>query len=517
MFRMNAKGRPHSARPALAHALGTGTSIACLASLLGPLGWARAEDRGTARMAQAAPGHDPAAHVITPGAAALPSPLPEPTAAPASPQPAAPAADGPVAALGLGDFERLAMERNPTLRQAFAQIDASQSRSFQAGLYPNPRIGYQSEQIGAPGAEVPTAGGVLARGRPSPGELQGGFVQQEIVTGGKLRLSRAKFAEEANTARWQAEVQRLRVLNGVRVAYFAVVAAQRLVQVERELVRINEDAVRTTEQLVNVGQANEPDLLQAKVEAHRARVALRNAENRYRGDWQKLIAQVGAPDLRPAPLDARPLEAEAAPLDFDATLADLLRRSPEIQAALSQIKRDQITVRRERAEPIPNVTLQAVVGRNYEVNTTTAGVQVSIPLPVWNRNQGTVREAMADLARAHAEHDRVALTLRQRLADTFTRYQDAQQSVLDYRAESLPLARRAFEVQSENFRQRRAAYPQVLVARRTLVSLDADYVQSLLELRRAEVEIGGMLLIDGLAVPDAPTGQGHIEANPQPR
>lgn len=354
-------------------------------------------------------------------------------------------------------------------------------------------------------------------GASSPGELQGGFVQQEIVTGGKLRLSRAKFAEEATTARWQGEAQRLRVLNGVRVAYFEVAAAQRLVQVERELVRINEDAVRTTEQLVNVGQANEPDLLQAKVESHRARVTLRNAENRQRGDWQKLIALVGAPELPPAPLDGRPLEAEAAQLDFDATLANLLRCSPEVLAAQAEIRRDQIMVRRERAEPIPNITVQAVVGRNYEVNTTTAGVQASIPLPVWNRNQGTVREAMADLSRAQAEHDRVALSLRQRLADAFVRFQDAQQSVEDYRAESLPLARRAYEVQSENFRQRRAAWPQVLVARRTLVALDEEYVRSLLELRRAEVEIGGMLLIDGLTPPSSPTGQGHIEATPQPR
>lgn len=513
MFRMNAKGRPQAARPALVHALGTGTTLACLASLLGPPGWVRADDVRVRRVAQA-PAHDMSSHnAAEPARAALPPALPEPMAAPTSPRPPDPA----VAALGLGDFERLAMERNPTLRQASAQFDAARSRSFQAGLYPNPIIGYQSEQIGAPGAEVPTAGGIIARGRPSPGELQGGFIQQEIVTGGKLRLSRAKFAEEAATARWQAEAQRLRVLNGVRVAYFEVVAAQRLVQVEHELVQINEDAVRTTEQLVNVGQANEPDLLQAKVESHRARVALRNAENRYRRDWQILIALVGMPELRPASLDGRPLEAEAAPLDFDAMLANLLRCSPEIQAAQAEIRRDQLMVRRERAEPIPNITVQAVVGRNYEVDTTTAGVQASIPLPVWNRNQGTIREAMADLSRAHAELERVALSLRQRLADAFARYQDAQQSVQDYRAESLPLARRAFAVQSENFRQRRAAWPQVLVARRTLVALDKEYVQSLLELRRAEVEIGGMLLIDGLTSPIGPTGQGHIESTPQPR
>jgi cobalt-zinc-cadmium efflux system outer membrane protein len=174
-------------------------------------------------------------------------------------------------------------------------------------------------------------------------------------------------------------------------------------------------------------------------------------------------------------------------------------------------------VRRERVEPIPNITLQAVVGHNYEFNITTAGVQASIPLPIFNRNQGTVREAQSDLARDHAELDRVALSLRQRLADAATRYQDALQSVEDFRAESLPLARRAYEVQSANFRQRRAAYPQVLVARRNHVELNREYVDSLLELRRAEVEINGMLLVDGLSPPQTPTSQGHIESVPQPR
>jgi len=416
---------------------------------------------------------------------------------------------------GMADFERIALERNPTLRQASAQFDAARSRSFQAGLYPNPVIGYTSEQIGV--VQEVARPGQQPSERATAGELQGGFVQQEIVTGGKLRLSRAKFAEEANTARWQAEAQQLRVLNGVRVAFFEVAAAQRTIELERQLVQINEDAVRTTEELVNVGQANEPDLLQARVEAHRARVGLRNAENRYRADWEKLVAVAGAPELRPVPLNGGPLEADATPLDFDATLADLLQRSPEIQAALSEIRRDQIMVRRERAEPIPNITLQGVTGYNFEFGGTTAGVQASFPLPVWNRNQGTVREAMSDLSRARAEYVRVALSIRQRLAESYNRHQDARQSVEDYRAESLPLARRAFAVQSENFRQRRAAWPQVLVARRTLVDLELDYTTALLELRRAEVEIGGMLLVGGLTPPDSPTPQGHIESTPQPR
>jgi outer membrane protein, heavy metal efflux system len=443
----------------------------------------------------------------------LPPALPESSAMATAPRPAA-AATAP----GLADFERIAMQRNPTLKQAVAQVNATMSRAFQAGLYPNPTIGYVQEQIGTLGEVKPTPSGIATSGRGTPGELVGGFVQQEIVTGGKLRLSRAKFAEEAQAARWQAEAQTLRVLNGVRVGFFEVLAAQRLIEIHRELVRLNDDAVRTTEELVNVGQANEPDLLQAKVEARRARVALRSAENHYRGSWENLVSLVGAPEFRPTLLDDRPLDALAGPIEFDAALADLLHRSPEIQAAKSEVRRSQIMIRRERVEPIPNVTVQAVVGRNYEFsNLTTAGVQVSVPVPIFNRNQGTVREAQADLARDCAEQERVALSLRKRLAEASTRYHDALQSVDDFRAESLPMARRAYEVQAANFRQRRAAWPQVLVAHRTLVDLNREYVQSLLDLRRAEVEINGMLLVDGLAPPTAPTSQGHIESVPTPR
>jgi cobalt-zinc-cadmium efflux system outer membrane protein len=348
----------------------------------------------------------------------------------------------------------------------------------------------------------------------------GGFVQQEFVTGGKLRLSRAKFAEEANAAHWQMEVQKHRVLNSVRIRYFDVVAAQRLLGLRHEMSNLNDEAARTTQDLKNVGQANDPDLLQAQVEARRARVALRNAESVYRAAWKTLAAYVGAPEMPAIQLDERALEVEGPPVNSEAILAEISRCSPEIQAAISEIRRDRIMVMRERVEPIPNVTVSGVAGYNYEFGLTTAGVQVSLPLPVFNRNQGTVREAMSDLARDQAEHERIVLSLRHRMADASSRYETARESVDDFREGSLPLSRRAFEAQMANFRGQRgarAAWPQVLVAQRNYLELMYEYVTSLQELRRAEVEIRGMLLFDGLAPPETPTSQGHIEAVPTPR
>ncbi len=441
---------------------------------------------------------------------------PATTPAPFTRPPDAPAG-GSVPAMGLADFERIALQHNPTIKQAAAQFEAALSRSHQAGLYPNPVAGYVQDQIGSFSESMPTANGFAVRGRPSPGDNVGAFIQWQIVTAGKLRLSRAKFAEEATAARWQAIAQELRVLNSVRMQYFDVLAAQRLIGIHREIVKLDDDSVRTTQEMFNVGQAGEPELIQARVQERRAKVALQKSENRFRGDWEELVSLVGAPELRPSPIDPKLLEAEVAPLSFDGTLADLLHNSPEIQAALSEIRRDEIMVRRERVEPIPNILLQAVTGFNYEFGVQTAGVQIGVTLPIFNRNQGTIREAMSDLSRDHAEYQRIALLLRQRLAEVYTRYQSASQSVADYRAGSLPMARRAYELQVASYRQRRTTWPQVIASRRTYFDLSQDYVESLLELRRSEVEIGGMLLVDGLASPPSPTSQGHIEAVATPR
>src|SRR5262245_54224705 len=83
--------------------------------------------------------------------------------------------------LGLAELEQMALQRNPTLAQVAAAIESSKGKALQAGLYPNPTIGYQGDQMGAQG---------------TAGELQGGYLQQTIITAGKLRLSRAKYNQE---------------------------------------------------------------------------------------------------------------------------------------------------------------------------------------------------------------------------------------------------------------------------------------------------------------------------------
>jgi cobalt-zinc-cadmium efflux system outer membrane protein len=401
--------------------------------------------------------------------------------------------------LSLADLEQMAVEGNPTLRQAAANVEAARGRAVQSGLYPNPTAGYEAERIGAAG---------------TAGEMQGAFLDQMIVTAGKLRLNRARYAQEVSQAEAQALGQQFRVLNGVRVRFYQLLAMQRLLDVQADLLRVAQDAVTTTEELVNVGAANKPDLLQARIEARQEGVALANSRTLYDSVWQQTAAFVGNPCL-PVGRVAGDLESLASVPDFEATLAHLLEASPEMQVARAEVARSRIALRREQVEPIPNVQVRVANGYDFETRKDTTSVTAGVRLPLFDKNQGNIRAAQAQVAYAEEELRRVELSLRQRLAQVYARYRTAEALVKLYREQNLPDARQAYELYLDSFRKRRAAWPQVLVAQRTYFQISVDYTQALNELRRAEVAILGLLLVDGLDEPPGLPGQAPVRSREQ--
>src|SRR5208282_79119 len=109
----------------------------------------------------------------------------------------------------LDQVEKMASETNPTLRQAEAEIRAAKARQQQVGLYPNPTVGYTGDEI---------------RGGSVGGGKEGFFVQQTIVTAGKLGLSREVLGKEAKLASLEADEQRMRVESAVKMAFLRVLA-----------------------------------------------------------------------------------------------------------------------------------------------------------------------------------------------------------------------------------------------------------------------------------------------------
>jgi cobalt-zinc-cadmium efflux system outer membrane protein len=409
--------------------------------------------------------------------------------------PPARAADLPP--LTLQELEEKALARNPTLAAAAAAVEAAAGLGRQAGLNPNPVIGYEGEEL------------TLDKDKFVRQTHHYIFLEQRIVIGRKLKRSREVFEAAKAEAGARADVQQQRVRNAVRVLYYDALVAARMVEARGELARIAREAVATSEELLNVGQADQPDLLEAQIEADRAEIEAQSARHEQEAGWRVLAAVVGEPDLPLHPLAGDPEQGIPA-LEQEALLAALLRQSPEIKAAEASVLRGQAAVERSRSQRFGDIFLRGGPAYNYDTSHGlggwTARLEVAFPLPLFNRAQGSVAAAQAETALAQAEVRRVELTLRARLATQFQEYARARDLVERYRSSVIPKAERAHQLYLARFREMGAAYPQVLIAQRTVAQVKAEYLEALDDVWHHAILLQGFLLEGGLADPVAPNG-----------
>ena len=400
---------------------------------------------------------------------------------------------GPV--VRLEDLEQMAAQKNPTLAQAEAAIRAAEGRRRQAGLFPNPVAGYFLEEFAF----------------KSPGETaeQGAFIEQTIPLGGKLSKAKRVFERERDQAVILAEAQRLRVTNAIRVLYYETLGTQRLVELRDDLSQLAREAVDITKELANVGQADRPDQLEIEIEAERAEIDFLRAQNDWQRSWRTLAAMVGNAQLAPSRLASTP-EDEFQTLNETQLLDSLLSQSPEIRVAQAEVERARAVVARARAERVPDLFLRGGLGYTYErfepVVPSVAGerkglegrLEVGVNVPIFNRNQGGIAAAEAELAIAERDVERLQLILRSRFASSFREYRNAQQMAERYRTQVVPRAREAYRTYLVKFREMAAAYPQVLIAQRTLFQVEVEYARTLIQLRQSAIELRGFLLEGGL-------------------
>lgn len=407
------------------------------------------------------------------------------------PKDQAPGKQGVENVLRLEDLEQMALANNPTMAQVRANMQVAAGLVRQAGLYPNPTVGYYGDEI---------------RGGSFGGGEEGGFISQTIVLGGKLGAERRVARLAASEVQTSSEVQRLRILNNVRALFYEVLAAQRMVEVRQNLVRLAGDAVQTSHQLGNVGQADRPDILQAEVEQQQASVSLRVAERNLQALWRILAAVVGKPDLAIVNLEG---DLEAIPdLNYEDSVAAALRDSPEVKLAQQEVDRAEASLVEARKAPIPDLQLTGILMQSYEILPTTGkptgligGAQIGVQVPIFNRNQGNIAAAKGTIESAKQELARVKLELERNLAGLFRNYESARVTVQQYKGEMLPRAEEAYKLYQANYRRMAGAYPQVLISQRTLFQLEADYIQALDNTWQSALLIRGFGLTDGLAGP----------------
>ena len=418
---------------------------------------------------------EPAPPVLAPPAV-LPLPTPDPNASD----------QGTPTQLRLEELEQMAFANNPSIAEASAKVGAARGKWVQAGLCPNPRLGYSGQQVGS-GGEA---------------EQHGVYLEQDWIRGGKLKLHRAVVSREIRHAEQQLAAQRLRVQTDVRTGFYDVLCAQRRLELAGALVRIGDRATTVAEQLLKNQEGTRRDVLQARIESQIARNLLQQAQNQHLSAWRRLAAVLGTPSMPPMQLDGK-LDEPVTEYNWEQALQRLLSESPELSAAFAEIDRARWAVERAQVQAVPDVNFQGIVQHDNSTGAANGAVLVSVPIPVLNRNQGGIREAQSELVAAQRAAERTELGLQRRLAAVFEEYLTSRTRVDNYRNGILRDAQEGLDLTRQGYEAGELSFLNLLMAQRTYSQANLNYLEALRGMWTASARIEGLLLMDSLEAGEA--------------
>ncbi len=409
----------------------------------------------------------------------------------AEPPPPAPSPTG--RPLTLAELEQMALRTNPTVRQAAADVEAARGKAKQAGLYPNPEAGFQADQIG-------TGVGKATRGQP------GGYVAFVIKTGGKLQLARLAALMEYSNAQVALRKAQLDLVNQVRANYFAVLVAREAVTVNRALARFTEDLYKAQQGLVKGAEQAPYEPLQSYAMALQARALLLQARNRYAAAWRQLAASLGRPELPPTELAGR-ADAPVPAFDIDKLREHVLANHTDVRTAENNILQARYNLRLAEVTPIPDIRTQVYVEKDWTTPpfNTQVGVQSGGAIPLFDRNQGNILAAKAQLARAIDDVPRARNDLANRLALAFEAYENNRVLVGYYRDQMIPNQVRVYRAVYQRYQVAPPGelnYNDVLTAQNNLGASLANYLTALTALWSSVVDLAALAQTEELYLPD---------------
>jgi cobalt-zinc-cadmium efflux system outer membrane protein len=268
--------------------------------------------------------------------------------------------------------------------------------------------------------------------------------------------------KEVDQATLRVVAERYRLLTEVRQNYYEVVTLQRRAEITGQLIGLAEKSVENANKLLKAKEGSELDVVQLEVDLERYRADLDATSKALPAAFRRLAASVGVQDLRAATV-VGDLDTSLPDYDLERIRAYVLGIHPEVRSAQIGVERAQLVLKRATVEPIPNVTVGTGYVRQNQNKSNDWVIAASIPVPLWNRNQGNIFAAKAQVGEAINEVGRIENDLVNRLATSF-----------------------------------------VLQAQRAVAEVRLDDLRSLGEMWRAASEIAGLMLEDQWPLAPAP-------------
>ena len=394
--------------------------------------------------------------------------------------PSRPVSEGAVSAITLEEAVRLALSGNPVLRQAGGRVVAAEGQAAQARVWPNPELELSAE-------EWPVSGG----SRFSDAKQTIG-VTQTLPFPGKKALDRRIGRTGVKLSKAALDLRRTELVRDVTAAFYRVLAAEKSAEVARELARVAESSAETARKRVEAGAIAYQEQLRAEIQLEQARTDLTNYQRDLAATRETLATLLGRPDLAGSRLAGSLAESSQSEW-LNAPPREWISAHPSVAAALAEVERAELELRRARLEPYPDVKAGVAGGRLGDTDESIVEVRLAIPLPLFDRSKGRKFEAQANVAIAQAELDSVTQQLQAEWRKAVARHRAAADQVAKYRDRILPKATEALRLVQAGFDEGKFAFMDLLDTQRTTAEARLAYQMKLLELSVAQAELAALL------------------------
>jgi outer membrane protein, heavy metal efflux system len=361
----------------------------------------------------------------------------------------------PTGVLSLRDALAAALLQSPDLAAMGYEVRVREAEALQAGLLPNPELGIELENFGGTGevGDFDSLETTLA-------------LSQLVELGGK-RVKRRRVAEhESRLAGWEYEIRRIDVLSKTAGDYVGLLAAQRRLGIAKQTLELAQRVFDVVGERVDAGKVSPVERAKARVELAQAQLGLEQAQRAVLASRVRLASNWGSTDPQFERLGGD-FDRTVAPPTVEALL-EKVEQNPDIAAWAADAALRKAQVDLAMAQRIPDLTVEGGVRRFNEIEETAFVAGISMPLMVFDRNQGGIRAARLRVLQGGRLEQAARVQIRTAVVETFQILDTAFISVQTTRDTIVPSAELAFSAAEEAFRQGKIGALGLLDAERTL-------------------------------------------------
>jgi len=333
-------------------------------------------------------------------------------------------------ALSMDEAVRIALERNREVIAARLDIEAAQLDVVAARIYPNPVASY-------------SLGNLVIRGNKQGGTIEPGFFSQpvqsvgvsEIIDIWAKRSARTRAAERGvEEKRLQVEDALREIVYAVRSAFADVTREQHERELAREIADRYSDTVRVSRGRFRAGDISEAELRRVELEGLRYTNAVIDADLQLDLSREKLARLMGLASGGQLPAQVADLADIRRAYSVAALISLAMEHRPDVRAAGAARLTAEAQLDSAKREVYPDISLGAAYTHSaFTVsgdNPDTFGVSLSLPLPLFDRNQAGIGRSSLDIRRADNELERLRLAVAHDVAEAVRRA-DRSRALLD--------------------------------------------------------------------------------------